>query len=68
VWPSSTNFLLFSVGAQTPTLHQHLQECDIAVRDVGAHPLLANCLRVTVSNAKDNAAFVSTVREFLTRS
>jgi len=68
VWPSSTNFLLFSVGAPTPTLHQHLQDCDIAVRDVGAHPLLANCLRVTVSSAEDNAAFVSTVREFLTRS
>ena len=65
VWPSHTNFLLFSVGERRPILYEHLQRHEIAVRDVSAHPLLADCLRVTVSSPRDNEAFLHQVRAFL---
>lgn len=58
VHPSWTNFLTFSVGEGTPRLFEHLQEQGIAVRDVGAHRLLRGHLRVTVSCAEDNSAFL----------
>ncbi len=65
VYPSATNFLTFNVGDRSPSLFSYLKDCEIAVRDVGAHPRLRNCLRATVSCADDNAAFMQTVQEFL---
>lgn len=61
VHPSSTNFLAFSAGDDTHDLFIYLQNNDIAVRDVGAHPRLKNHLRVTISCVEDNAAFLSCV-------
>ncbi|MCD4829116.1 MAG: histidinol-phosphate aminotransferase family protein [Candidatus Cloacimonetes bacterium] len=65
VWPSHTNFLLFSAGDCSAALHLHLQDCGIAVRDVGAHPRLAECLRVTVTSEDDNRVFLKSMRTFL---
>ncbi|MDZ4182491.1 MAG: histidinol-phosphate transaminase, partial [Candidatus Cloacimonadaceae bacterium] len=42
VYPSSTNFLTFTIGNRTPELFEHLKAEDIALRDVGAHPRLRN--------------------------
>ncbi len=67
VHPSSTNFLTFSVGEKTPQLFAFLQDEGIAVRDVGAHRRLHKHLRVTVSCAEDNAAFLETLQRWLER-
>lgn len=61
VHPSDTNFLAFTAGEDTQSLFIYLQDNDIAVRDVGSHPRLKNHLRVTISCAEDNAAFLATV-------
>ncbi len=65
VHPSSTNFLTFSVGERTPQLFAFLQEEGIAVRDVGAHRRLHKHLRVTVSCAEDNSAFLDALQLWL---
>jgi len=61
VHPSATNFLTFSAGERSKELFEYLQDREIAVRDVGAHRRLKDHLRVTVSCAEDNAAFVAAV-------
>ncbi|PKL44297.1 MAG: aromatic amino acid aminotransferase [Candidatus Riflebacteria bacterium HGW-Riflebacteria-1] len=62
--PSATNFLTFSAGERSPELFECLKQNDIAIRDVGAHPLLAKHLRVSVGSAEQNRLFVDTVRRF----
>ena len=65
VYPSATNFLTFSLYERTPEFFSYLLTKDIAVRDVGSHPRLQNCLRVTVSCREDVDAFVSVLKQFL---
>jgi len=65
VYPSATNFLTFSLGPRTADFSQYLQDHEIALRDVGAHPLLKDHLRVTISCADDVAAFESILSAFL---
>jgi histidinol-phosphate aminotransferase len=62
--PSSTNFLTFTAGGRSPELFEHLKQNDIAIRDVGAHPLLAEHLRVSVGSVEQNSFFIDTVRRF----
>ena len=63
-YPSHTNFLTFTLGELTPELFEYLKDKDIAVRDVGAHPLLRHCLRATLSCKEDNQALFHTIKEF----
>ena len=65
VYSSATNFLTFTIGEQSLELFEYLKEQDIALRDVGAHPRLKNCLRVTISCIEDVAAFEHALRTFL---
>jgi len=65
VYPSATNFLTFSLAERTPEFFNHLLANDIAVRDVGSHPRLQNCLRVTISCREDVEAFVNALKHFL---
>jgi len=65
VYPSSTNFLTFTLGDRTPELFEFLKERDIALRDVGAHRRLRHCLRATLSCAEDNEALVQALAEFI---
>ena len=65
VYPSATNFLTFSLYERTPEFFNYLLVNDFAVRDVGSHPRLQNCLRVTVSCREDVDAFVSALKQFL---
>ena len=57
VWPSRANFLLVRVaGATSQAVCDHLRGQGILVKDVGRmHTLLADCLRVTVGTAEQNA-------------
>ena len=65
VYPSMTNFLTFTIGERTPELFEYLKDHEIAVRDVGAHRRLRNCLRATLSCAEDNAALVEAIQAFM---
>ena len=60
-----TNFLLLSLADKTKQLFDFLQENDIALRDVGAHPIMKNHIRVTISSKEDNDIFVQKVNEFV---
>lgn len=62
--PSATNFLTFTAGEKSAELFEHLKNSDIAIRDVGAHPLLANHLRVSVGSPEQNQYFIEAVNSF----
>jgi histidinol-phosphate aminotransferase len=47
-------------GGRAGELHVALRERGVLVKSLhGAHPLLADCLRVTVGTPEENAAFVA---------
>lgn len=67
VFPSQANFILFRVReGQGHATFAALREAGILIKDVGrAHPLLADCLRVTVGRPDENAAFLDALRTAL---
>lgn len=64
VYPSHTNFLTFTAEAKSAELFEYLKQREIAIRDVGAHPLLARHLRVSVGSREQNSYFIETVTAF----
>ncbi len=65
VHPSATNFLTFSAGDRTEDLFNFLNQNDIAIRPVWHHPVLVKHVRVTISNAGHNAAFLKNMKKFM---
>jgi len=65
VYPSHTNFLTFTIGERSGELFEFLKSREIALREVGAHPRLKNCLRATLSCEEDNEAMYQALVEFL---
>jgi len=58
VWSSQTNFILFRV-ADAATVFEKLQQAGILIKCLhGSHPLLDNCLRVTVGTPEENQTFL----------
>jgi len=58
VFPSAANFLLLRVP-QADAVFAGLLAHKVLVKNVGKmHPLLENCLRVTVGTAQENALFL----------
>ena len=66
-YPSAANFILFRVPAGTgDSVHDDLQRQGVLVKNLnGAHPLLTDSLRVTVSTSLENAAFVDALNDLL---
>lgn len=65
VFPSDANFILFRV-ADAGAVFDRLKSRKVLIKFLGkAHPLLANCLRVTVSSPEENAAFLAALRASL---
>jgi len=60
VYPSEANFILFRVpSGQAPAIHAGLRDAGILIKILdGSAPALADCLRVTVGTAEENAAFL----------
>lgn len=57
VFDSAANFLLFRVASSASVFAKLLRQ-GILIKDVsGAHPLLQNCLRVTIGTQEENARF-----------
>ena len=67
VWPSEANFLLARVpdGVEREALMADLQDHGILIRGPGAHPRLADCVRITVGTAEDREALMSALDEVL---
>ena len=67
VWPSEANFILFRTQqGRAEAIYNALRERHILIRCLhGAHPLLADCLRVTVGSAAENQTFLKVLREVL---
>lgn len=65
VWSSQANFLLFRVDTMSAeSIHNELKQAGILIKSMDkAHPLLQDCLRVTIGTPAENSAFI----EALTR-
>lgn len=62
VFPSAANFLLFRI-ANAPTVFEGLKARGVLIKNLsGGHPLLADCLRVTVSSPEENHLFLEALR------
>lgn len=66
-WESEANFILFRVSEPGANrVHQELIKQNILIKNLqGAHPLLENCLRVTVGTEEENKAFLSALKSIL---
>ena len=68
VYPSATNFILLRLPAgRALAAHEALRRAGILVKNVhGSHPLLTDCLRVTVGTAAENDALLAALAAHLT--
>ncbi|MDO9218495.1 MAG: aminotransferase class I/II-fold pyridoxal phosphate-dependent enzyme, partial [Lacisediminimonas sp.] len=65
VFPTSANFLLIRVQ-DSDGVFARLLDRKVLIKNVGKmHPLLANCLRVTVSTPDENQLFLDALRASL---
>lgn len=65
VFPSDANFVLFRIN-EASRIFWELQQYGILIKNLdGAHPLLRNCLRVTVGTSDENTQFCKTLRRIL---
>ena len=66
-YPSEANFVLFRTReGRGPRVFAGLKEHRILVKNLdGTHPLLRDCLRVTVGTAEENRAFLEAMRDLL---
>jgi len=61
VWPSEANFITYRVHpGRAAAVHASLREQGVLIKKLdGGHPLLHDCLRVTVGTPEENAAFLN---------
>jgi histidinol-phosphate aminotransferase len=65
VYPTAANFFLVRV-LDGPRTFESLKRQGVLVRNFhGAHPMLANCLRITVGTPDENRVLLSALREAL---
>lgn len=67
VFDSATNFLLFTLGEKSRAFFCFITDCDIAIRPVWQHPLLNDCLRVSVGSPDQNDLFLQKIEEFISK-
>jgi len=67
VWPSEANFItLRTLSRSARDVFAELKAQGVLIKCLdGAHPQLANCLRVTISTAPENARFLEALRKVL---
>ncbi|HEY4541602.1 MAG TPA: histidinol-phosphate transaminase [Noviherbaspirillum sp.] len=69
VFPSAANFLLVRIDAPNPSadaVNAALLERKVLIKNVGKmHPLLQNCLRITVSTPDENRIFLDAFKASL---
>jgi histidinol-phosphate aminotransferase len=63
VWPSRANFLLFRTRQSARAVFDALKQQGVLIKLLdGAHPLLRDCLRVTVGTPGENEQFIVALR------
>lgn len=68
VFPSDANFILFRICAASKIFHI-LKQHKILIKNLdGAHPLLRNCLRVTIGTPEENSQFCKTLHAIINRN
>ena len=67
VWPSDANFILFKLEDRSANdVHEELKQRNILIKNLnGSHPLLENCLRVTVGTKEENQQFLSALKAIM---
>jgi histidinol-phosphate aminotransferase len=66
VWPSQTNFLLFRVQGRAEAIYEGLKAGNILIKKLhGSHPLLEDCLRVTIGTMDENTALLTAMKTML---
>lgn len=67
-YPSDANFILFRLNNATHMFKQ-LQQRGILVKNLdNSHPLLKNCLRVTVGTPEENDHFCNILQDLITKN
>ncbi len=67
-FPSAANFILVRV-ADAPAAFERLKERGILIKNLhGSHPLLANCLRLTVGTPDENAKLIEALASVLSHA
>ncbi|MEQ1590247.1 MAG: histidinol-phosphate transaminase [Gallionella sp.] len=65
VYPSAANFLLFRVANATEVFNG-LKQRGVLIKNLNSgHPMLKDCLRVTVGTAVENEVFMTALKEIL---
>jgi len=61
VWPSQANFLLFKAGSKSGEMIQkELKQAGILIKSMDKiHPMLKDCLRVTIGTPAENDTFIT---------
>ena len=57
-FPSNANFILFQTSKNGEAIFRNLMENEVLVRNLGAHPRLKNCMRVTIGTKAENDQFL----------
>jgi histidinol-phosphate aminotransferase len=58
VFPSDANFILFQASNDGESIFRNLMKNGVLVRNLGAHPRLKNCMRVTIGTKAENDQFL----------
>lgn len=64
---TATNFLPFSIGNLSDDFFEYLNSKDIAIRAIGAHPLLKNYLRISIGSEKEIKLFLAILDDFMSQ-
>jgi len=68
VYPSEANFLLFRV-ADAGAIFDGLKQRGVLIKNLnGTHPMLKDCLRVTVGKPEENREFIAALQETIIQS
>jgi len=68
VYPSEANFLLFRVANAT-AIFNGLKQLGVLIKNLdGGHPMLKDCLRVTVGTPEENDIFIDALQETIIRN
>ena len=68
VYPSEANFLLFRVADAT-AVFDGLKQRGVLIKNLnGGHPMLQDCLRVTVGTPDENEKFIAALQETIIQS
>lgn len=65
VFPSDTNFLIFTTAKDAQALFESLLSENVLIRDVSSYPLLNNTLRVNAGTEGENAVFLSALKKYI---